>query len=89
MTISPSGERATPPAGVERLIELLGRIFFVGPACIALGLLLAIALAGSSGWGVGGGLCGVGVMLMVAVPLERRRLRRLSIRLAKVDQVSP
>jgi hypothetical protein len=66
-----------PPLGAERLSNLLGRIFYVGPALVVIGLLLAIALPGSSGWGVGGGLCGCGVMLTVAVPWERKRLRRL------------
>jgi hypothetical protein len=89
VTISPSGGQASPPVGVERLVELLGRIFYIGPALVALGLLLAIALRGSSGWGVGGGLCGVGVMVLVVVPLERRRLRRMSLRLAKVVHNHP
>ena len=87
MTDSPSGGQATPPLGVERLIDLLGRIFYIGPALVALGLLLAIALSGSSGWGIGGGLCGVGVMVMVVAPLERRRLRR--VRLAKIGRIHP
>ncbi len=89
VTISPGDGQATPPLGVERLIELLGRIFYIGPALVALGLLLAIALNGSSGWGVGGGLCGVGAMIIVVVPLERRRLRRMRVRLSKVGHNYP
>lgn len=67
--------KSQSPTGIERLIELLGRIVYIGPALFVLGVLLAIALPASTGWGLGGGVCEIGAMLTVVVPWERRRLR--------------
>ena len=77
------------PVEVDRLRELLGRIFYAGPASIALGLVAAIALPGSSGWVVGGGMCGVGALVIVLVPLVRNRLKHLGLPTANADTNYP